>query len=151
LFYNPDKKWILLSLGCLIANGIMAIDQKYQDMSIHGEDITGYLTVGFSVEAIIAFAMFLLRKAGKGENTGFDSKGYVGIGVLLCGVSKAALFAVVTLAVQLIPVTLVLVVNNGVSLILVSVLDMLAFKQNITQKQMIGIMMGIAAVLILSL
>lgn len=145
------KKWLLLVIVVFLSNGAMAIDQKYQSLSVHSSNMMGYLVVAFTLASVLAWIVYFYLRFAKKEPTEITFNWKTVTGLILNGVVVALLYLVVTAAMGQMPVALVMVINNGVSLIIITLIDVIFFKQKLKLSQYIGILIGIIAVVVLSL
>lgn len=76
--------------------------------------------------------------------------GKLGLAFTATGILMALLYVLMISAVKALPAALVYPVANGGRLLAVTVVDVVKFRQKLSPRQLIGLIVGIAAIVILS-
>jgi len=150
VFSGVNPKWLVFGLGCFIFGGLMGFPQKYQTMSAYSGEIISYLLYAFLTAAVLSVPCFLFYAKQKGEPLTLEFSPKLLSGIAACGILTAYLHILTMRALDTIPLAVVFTISNGGRLILVTIVDMFYFKQNLTKQQLAGIALGIISILLLS-
>lgn len=154
---NTNLKWLILCLLAFFATGGIGIIQKVHQSTIYKTESTEFLIIAFASSAIICgvFALFM-KKSDKQSATEKDKMNYDKKGILiwfiimiisglcvainnklnlyLSGVMDSAVFFPIV---------------NGGGLILTTIAAVVLFKEKLTKRQWIGLLLGITSVVLL--
>jgi len=144
-------KWFLLALVCFVVGGLASIDQKYLTVSEYASELFPFLFWGFLTSAVLGVILFLVSNKGKGIPVTMKLSPMLIAGVALTGIIGASLHATTMKAYAAFPVFIVAAVVNGARIVLVTILDMVLFGQKLTVEQILGILVGIAGILVIRL
>lgn len=146
-----DPRWVVFALLCFLAGGLMGFPQKYQTMSVWSGEIMSYLLYAFLTAVLLSVPCFLFTYKGKKEPVTLRMSGKLTAGILGCGVMMALLHILTMKALDAIDLSVVFPVCNGGRLIIVTLVDVFLFRQKLSKQQVLGIVVGIAAILMLSI
>lgn len=150
-----SRKWLLLCAATWFLNGSLSVIVKAQQMALNGREASSLTTVAFSSACVLSFAVYgiMAASSGKPEQTRSELRylractlplfllaagnggGNCTITYLSSRVSSAYLFPVVL----------------GGMMVAVTVYSMLILKEKINRSGMIGIVIGVAALLVLNI
>lgn len=147
--------WILFTLLATVGSGTNAILQKTHQNSAHSDEIKLFLVYSLFFSALFSLAVFLLYRPNKDGTD--DEKEYKKGGILpylfpiFLGVSVGSLnFINLKLAGVLSAAIHFPVLNVG-SLILTSAVSIIAFRERLSTRKIIGCVIGIGAILMIGL
>lgn len=147
-------KWFFLSLFCCACSGSIGIMQKIHQSSDHRGELTMFLIIAFIISFVISTAELLMERTNKQKKHAplIEQKtapwllivlfvaGGVGVGLnnlinlYLSGVVDSAVFFPIV---------------NGGGLVLITIASLIFFKERLTNRQWVGLALGIAATLLL--
>ena len=128
----------------------MGFPQKYQTMSVWSGEIMSYLLYAFLTAMLLSVPCLLFLVKGKKIRPTMQPERKLIAGTVLTGVMMALLHILTMRALDVIPISVVLPISNGGRLILVTLVDVFLFRQKLTGQQILGIILGLAAILMLS-
>ncbi len=140
---KTSKKWVLYCAIAFLTSGIIGILQKIHQTSVHKNELYGFLGCSFAVSFILAL---LLSKKGE-SNTKFTSKQY--LLAVLCGACVFAMNLINLKLSGIIPSQIFFPLINGGSIILSSLLSIFIFKEKITLRQTLGLVGGLASLIVI--
>ena len=138
---KTSLKWLLMCLIAMIFSGGVGIMQKVHQTSEHANELYAFLVIAFeisTVASLITLAFSIKRDKGRVfvNNAGSASK--ICMTTAIVGVGKM-------------PSAVLFPILNGGSLVIVVVASMIIFREKLSLKQWIGIILGAIAVLLLCL
>lgn len=145
-----DKRWIIFGSLCFLSGGLMGFPQKYQTMSAYSGEIISYLLYAFLTASVLSAGCMLFTMK-KTHDSRLSFTGKLLPSVAVCGILTAMLYILTMEAMNVIPISVVLTVSNGGRLILVTLVDILYFKQPLGRQQAAGIALGVISILLLSI
>lgn len=147
---NISSKWLMFCILAFICNGLLMILLKAQQIEMAGKEIGEFLSVAFSVSAIIALIVFFVYKGVKGESID-HVKHMPFIWLVICTGSCISIGNGLSsyLASRLPSIIHFPMINGGV-VVLSSILSSLVFKEKIDRKGHIGLVCGLIALVFLS-
>lgn len=149
--FGISKRWIVFSFCAFFSAGLQGVVQKYLTVSDSSSELMQFLFVGFltaSVFTALLLAGFIIRKK---EKVTMKSSPLLVLAMILSGVLMSALHLTFMRSLECLPITLALAGSGGARLILLTVVDMFLFHQSITKEQLVGILVGLAAIICISL
>lgn len=151
-------KWLVYVFLAFLSTGFIGVMQKVHQSSAYANELNGFLIISFAISAISAgiCAVIAVNRKTDGQNTAENSeektkKGAIypiliilsGVGVALNNVINLYLSGKVASAVFF-PIV------NGGGLILVTLCAVVLYREKLSVKQWIGIIVGIISVVLLS-
>ena len=146
-------KWLLAALMSFLAWGFVGVCQQVHQNSPHADELQGFLMWSFIFSTVIFAVLYLFVRKQKGNNrkTGFNIKSRDSIGATLTGVVIGAVNIInLYLSGAMNPVIFFPIVNGGV-IVLSGLAAILFFKEKLSVKQTIGLILGVAATCLLGL
>ena len=142
-------KTVLLLLGTFLANGGTMLCQKALTYINPTGSVTLFSFCSFAVPAV-AFALYLMVAASKGITETLNRKIYMPI--VLLAVALFLINQMVTEATKYVPSAILFTVPNGGNNVIAALLAALFFKEKMTVKSTIGLLLSIVSlVLVLGL
>lgn len=151
-------KWLVYVFLAFLSTGFIGVMQKVHQSSAYANELNGFLMISFAISAISAgiCAVIAVNRKTDGQNTAENSEGKTkkgaiypiliilsGVGVALNNVINLYLSGKVASAVFF-PIV------NGGGLILVTLCAVVLYREKLSVKQWIGIIVGIISVVLLS-
>lgn len=154
---NTDEKrkanfrWLQVCLLAFIGNGSLAILSKLHQHLIPQRQINEYLIIAFGTSAIISLFLFLLQtKVRKEDITHLKNPGFVLI-ALSAGAATGFANQLIIYLMSFVPsIVLFPCVNGGLMLVSI-LLSVILFGEKLTQKSIAGLVLGVTALILLSL
>ena len=153
--YNKfTKKTLLMLITSFLVNGAVMVVQKYFAILAPGGNVAAYsfLTFGFNaVIMLICFAVLWLkgRKAVEPSKLEKLPKRLYIYGALLA-VAVFAINQLVTTMAQTVPSVILFTVSSAISVIITCIVGATVFKEKITWKNIIGLILGIGSIVIVN-
>lgn len=141
------KKWLLLSLCAAAANGGLAICQKIFGATEYNSENKSFVSWAYLTAAVLSFILCLVfyKKLGSFK---------LSVKPVLFGASAGAVLAVFqclnTYAVSVINSATLFPAYNGGSMVLSAFSGVIILKDKLTKKQILSVLLGITAVIILT-
>lgn len=144
---------VILLIICGIANGLTDFSQKLYVRSVDGGSaaVFNFYTYVFSAITLLAVFAVIKIKDKSGANSEVDVMRKVGIYVLVMSVCLFANSYFKTKAAAILPSAKLYPLNQGASLILSSFMSMIFFKEKLTVKCIVGIILSFIGLLIINL
>ena len=143
-------KWIILVIACFIFSGSAGLAEKVHQMSEYKDELQPFLLTGFLFMFLLSFtgtSVLALKNKEKpfinikpilvyGAATGVILSVYNRINLMLSGRLNSMVYYPV---------------SNGGALLLTVVVSTLIFKEKLTKRQLTGFLIGLAAIIVLSI
>lgn len=158
LYFTTEKikkdsiklKWALFTLLAFVANFSSSLVQKIYLKSVPETDTSSFVAVHFAFAAIISLGLyFILSASGKkcsykiGKNVIFTS--------LFIGVILGIFNLIYSYSLLVVDATVYLPIFNGGLTVLVTLCGSLFMKEKLTKRQKISIILGVIAIVLMSL
>lgn len=150
-------KWLILSICSALCTGFIGVMQKIHQESAYKGELNMFLVMAFAVSSVVSLCLVpILKKKQKTDLFTLVDKSkkwqwkvvvlvlLLGVGMALNNVINLYLSGVVNSAIFF-PVV------NGGNLVLVTLFAIVLFKEKLSLKQIIGLVCGIASVILLCL
>ena len=138
-----NKKWLIYCLITFIAAGMIGVLQKIHQTSIHKDELSSFLAVSFLMSTVISAIMSQKEsKSAKIEKRSL-------IAAIICGVCTFAMNYINLKLSGILPSQLFFPLVNGSAIILTSIVSCFVFKEKLTKKQTIGLIGGIASLILI--
>lgn len=138
-------KWFVFCILAFLFQGTIGVLQKIHQSSAHKKESAGFLLVAF----ICAIVFGLVRTKGRMDRSVLCGK-LCGIGII-CGVCTFAMNYINLKLSGILPSQLFFPLINGSSIVLSSLLSVLAFKERLSSRQIIGFVGGMLSLIIICL
>ena len=150
---KANFKWFLLSFAAFLATGIIGVMQKIHQSSVHKGELNAFLIIAFVSSAVLCFLFALLLK--KRENKNADAKNgkkqfFIMLAVMIVGglcVAANNKFNLYLSGVMDSAVFFPIVGGGG--LVLSTLTAVAVFREKLTLKQWIGVIVGTVSVVFL--
>lgn len=142
---KTNKKWLLYCIITFIAVGMIGILQKVHQTSIHKDELSSFLAISFFMSMTIAAIM--RKKSNKSAKIDKTS-------LILAVVGGVCTFANNYINLKLsgiLPSQLFFPLVNGSVIIMTSLISRFVFKEELTKRQTIGLIGGIASLILICL
>jgi len=145
-------KWFLAALASFLAWGLVGVCQQVHQNSPHADELNGFLMWSFIFSTVMfALLYFIATRKKNSPKSNFKIKSRDSIGALITGAVIGAVNIInLYLSGKMDPVIFFPIVNGGV-IVLSGLAAILFFKEKLSVKQTIGLILGIAATCFLSL
>ncbi len=143
-------KWILFTALAFLANCTSTILMKVYLKSFAVGDSSSFVAVHFTSSAILSLLLYLIL-TGRGKRCTYP----IGKAVVFTGVSIGVILGCFNLiyayAMSVLDATLLLPLYNGATTLLVTLGSALLMKERLNRRQYIGVLLGIIAIVLMSL
>jgi len=151
---SVNLKWFLLSLVAFVSTGGIGIMQKVHQNSEHKNELGAFLIVAFVISAVISAIFTVFVKHGEQKTDNMPDKGarlnWTAVSVMLiCGAFVAVNNKFNLYLSGVMDSAVFFPVVNGGGLVLATVAALLVFKEKLTGKQWVGVVLGTASVIFL--
>lgn len=146
-------KWFLYCLAAFVFNGSIGVLQKVHQSSAHKEELSAFLITAFLFSTLFSALMIPVYRKKEGNVTvlGKDKvKKFLIFGVV-CGIFMAFCNHINMFLSGVMPTVIFFPVVNGASMILTAIVGILLLKERFSMKQLIGLVVGTAAIFLLCL
>jgi len=143
-------KWLLFALLSFACVGAIGVTQKVQQTSSYASEASWFLIIALITASVISLVMWLYETSGenKSERKGILDPKLIGmflfIGFVIAFTNKVNLYLS-----GVMPSIIFFPLVNGGALILTMLAGFIIFKERLTKKQTIGMIFGVASVLLL--
>lgn len=150
---KANVKWFILCLLALLFCVLIGIMQKIHQTSEYKNEATIFLLVAFLTSAIISFVGYVCTKRNEKESRN-DRKNtkkwlYFVITLLICGIGAAGNNVLNLYLSGVMEAALFFPLANGVPLFASLLVSVLIFREKLKRKQLIGLFVGILAIICL--
>lgn len=149
---GASVQWLLLCLGAFLFSGSIGVMQKLHQTSPYRNEFSAFLIIAFVTSALSSLAMMGYYRRAKGQSVTvlapakrkkFAAISLVsGIGIALCNQINLYLAGAMA-AILFYPVI------NGGSMILTTAAGLLLWRERLSRRQWLGLVMGAAAIFLL--
>lgn len=141
-----NKRWLLFAFLAFLAGGSCAICEKYLIASPYADQTNTYAVISFTV--VIASTLILQKVRKEKALLKLTKKNLLPL--IFIGGGSAAIFLLTIAALKVLTTSGVYATNNGARLMLVTLCDVFVFKQKLSKSQIAGMVMGLLAIILLS-
>lgn len=151
---NENKttvKWLILSITAAICSGLLGVIQKiHQSSAEHNGEMTALLISCFAVSVVLSGAEYIyeLRKAEEVKE--YKCSGNIWIIPAVCGIAYAFPNTINLFLVGKIPTVVFFPIVNILPMILLILSAVIIFKEKLSLKRWIGIIIGIVSTVFVS-
>lgn len=149
-YNNFSIKSVLFLLGIFVAEGVTMLSSKCYAVYAPGSDVAIYTSIAFGTAFILTGIMGVtdMIKSKVALTTVMNKKLYV------CGLVLSAMLFIImyisTLAASLVPAVILYSLASGGSLILALLTAAICFKEPVTKKNIIGLVISIVALVVIN-
>ena len=147
-----NKKWFLLCILGLLTCALIGILQKIHQTSVYKNELMSFLFVAFLTNAIGSFGWYILQKRKEEvveENKTPNKVLRFLIAVLICGIGAAGNNVLNLYLSGVTDTAIFFPVVNGVPLLTSLVVSFVLFKEKLKSKQLVGLFIGVVAIICL--
>lgn len=146
--FEAKGKWIALVIACFVFSGGAGLAEKVHQMSAYKDELQPFLLTAFLFTFLLSFAgTAVLRKT---ENTSVNIKSILIYGAMT-GVIVSVYNRVNLMLSGRLNSMVYYPVSNGGALLLTVIVSTLIFKEKLTKRQLFGFLLGLAAIVVLSI
>lgn len=150
---KANIKWFLLCLFALLTCALIGLMQKIHQSSQYKNESTAFLFVAFLTSAVISFVGYIfIKKREKGmDDFEVPSKSLQSffIALIVCGIGTAGNNVLNLYLSGVTDTAIFFPIVNGVPLLASLIVSFLIFKEKLKKKQLIGLSIGIIAIVCL--
>jgi len=146
---SVSLKWLLFVGIAFLAGGIQGICEKVMSVAGYSGQTNEFIFIGF-LAAIPALLIGLFVNTRK-EPVSVRPDWKVALATVFVGFCTCMICVLTMGVLEVLPASVTFTVNNGAKLFLMTLIDMLLFKQKLSARQILGLAVGFAGVLLLSL
>ena len=158
LYFTTEKseknsvhlKWILYTAVAFVGNCCTSLTQKIYTKSFAGDGTSSFVAIHFAFTALLSLAVYGLLFYKDKRCTYRISKAVVWPAATI-GFVLAGFHLVYTYALSVIDATLLLPLYNGGYTLLVTLGSTILMKEKLSKRQLISIMLGITAIILMSI
>ena len=142
-------QWLFLCLGAFILNGLIGIMQKVHQSSIYKGELNAFLVISFIVSVLISFAAYwvCVFKEKKSVQHPIHMNITVGAMAVLSGICIALANKINLYLAGAMDSAVFFPIVNGGGLVLAAIAAVVLFKERLSPKRRIGLIVGMISVL----
>lgn len=144
------KKWLLFSLSTSLLNGAVLVNQKIFGKTVWATESKGFVAYGYIIATLVSVLLYAFISR-KGNGITFKIKPSVFLYALSLGVILGLFQVLNTRAIANIESTLLFPTYNGGSLIFSSISGVLILRDRLNKKQLLSIIVGTLAIILMNL
>lgn len=150
-----NKKWLVLTVTALLATGIASCIQKYffktELANVENASNTFLFLVYVFATVISLFAVLINPKIGKKEKCTFWFSKNMAFYAVFIGFIISIFQKFFMLSVECVPGAVLYPTYNGLQAVIMSIVGMLLFKDKLSGKQKLGIILGIVSIAMMNI
>lgn len=146
-----NLKWFFAAIGSLIFWGLVGICQMIHQNSAHADELNGFLLWTFIFLTIMFGIMWLLIPDSKERPSGYKIKSKATLFVIIAGLFVGTTNKINLYLSGVMSSVILFPINNGGVIILSALASIFVFREKLTQKQKLGLVIGVIAVLCLGM
>lgn len=146
-----SKNWLIFAFAAFLSAGLQGIVQKYLAVSDLSSELMSFLFVGFTTASLFTAILLVFFVKIRNEPVDLEFRPNLLLSMLVSGVLMGTLHLTFIHSLECLPITLAFAGSCGARLILLTVADMLLFRQKLSKEQFIGICVGVIAIVFTSL
>lgn len=150
---KANLKWVIFTLAAYLTAGSVGIVQKIHQSSEHAGELNGFLIVSFVAGAVLSgiSALVFTLKEGFSDHKVTTKELVTSFGLfVIIGLANATMHKLNLYLVGIMNAAVFFPVANGVPIILTSLIAFTVFKEKLSKKQWIGLLIGSVAVVLLT-
>ena len=147
-----SHSWLIFTAAAALANGGIGITQKIFGAQSVSTENKAFVACSYAIAFLIALALYLfMRPREKGSQNAKHKIGRTYIFAVAVGIILAVFQWLNTYAISIMDGSFLFPIYSGGSIILSTLVGILFFKDRLTKRQKISILLGIVAVVIMNL
>ena len=146
-----NLRWVIMVILALAGNGVLMTTSKSQQMLMPGREIEEFLILSFGTSAVLSLILFLIRHFRHGESVSHLRKWPFLILVVIASVTTAAGNLIALYLSGRMPAIIQYPSVSGGMVLLSTIMAVLLYKERLTRNKMLGLLTGLAALVMLSL
>lgn len=148
---SSSMKWLLLCLTAFLFGGSIGIMQKFHQSSVHNDELSEFLIIAFLVSTIFSYGMYwwYSKKKNIPKSISFSFKSTTFIMAVVSGIFIALANQINLYLSGVMSSAIFFPVVNGGGLILTTIVAIAFFKEKLSKKQWVGLIIGVIAILLL--
>ncbi len=148
---KTNIKWFIYCLVAFIGNGFLMSTLKGQQMAMPGKEINEFIVIGFSSSSIVSIILWAYKRHIKGESTShLKDKKFIYLFLIYAVALSGSTFLNSYLA-GITPAVIQYPIMNGGIIIVAAIISVFVYKEKITQKKLIGLILGFISIILLCL
>jgi len=153
---SANVKWFILCMVCLVSSAAIGLTQKVHQSSDFRAEIYGFLIITFIISTIVSFVFGFLVRRKEIKTLDRTAKQKINWKFLIftcvvCGVGTAFNHGINLFLAGAVESAIMFPIVNGVPFVSAVALSFLLFKERLSKKQTVGLIVGIIAMLCLCL
>lgn len=144
-------RWLVFIIAALLGNGSLMTMSKAQQMLLPGREIEEFLIIAFGTAAVLSLILFFYRRIYRKEKTGHLKNRPMIILVLVASTTTAFGNQIGLYLSGRLPAVIQFPTVSGGIVLLSSILAVVLYKERFTRAQSLGLVTGLAAIILLSL
>jgi len=148
--YGITPRWIGFVIIVFFAGGTIGICETAQAVSVYSDETIPFLSRAFVTAGLLCSGLMVYNTKVRGEAVTMRPDRKLGLGFAATGIMMALLYVFMISAVKVLPAAVVYPVTNGGRLLMVTVVDVVKFHQKLSRHQIIGLLIGVSAIIVLS-
>ncbi len=152
---KANLTWLLLCFASLIFLASLGYMQKVHQTSNYKDELMPFLVVCFLTSVVVSSLGYLLyrKKEEKSEQFDKNDKGFTFflIVCLICGICLAGNNALNLYLVGVVETAIFFPLGNGIPLLSTLIVSFIVFREKLSKKQLIGLLVGVIAIICLFL
>ena len=150
IYTNFTYKTLLLLMGTMVAEGCTMLAQQMFTIYVPGGDVSVFSLLSFGIIAVLStiFCGILVVKEKPQKGTVILTKQLIVCGVVLA-TAAFIMNQLVTICTKTVPPAILFTFANGGGTILSTVVAAIVYKEKITRKTVVGIILGVVSLVII--
>lgn len=144
-------KWLMFALLAFLGGGSLGVLVKTHQYLFPGQYMVSYLVIGFLTAAVTAGVLIIIRRMKHGDSIHTIRHKNVAYLVLAAGITTAVGNYLFVKMVSVVPTVVLFPVINGTQIILMTIVSVFIFKEKLTFRAILGILIGVIAVVLISI
>lgn len=148
-----NRKWLILCAATWFLNGSLSVIVKAQQMAMKGQEASSMTTVAFTCACVLSFVLYFILAASAGQKAGAEIRhmGVYTLPLLALSLGNGGGNLTITYLSSRVSSAYLFPVVLGGMMVAVTAYSVLALKEKINKYGVIGMAIGIAALLILNI
>lgn len=150
---KASLKWFIFTMAAYLTAGSVGITQKIHQSSAYADELNGFLIISFVAGAVLSgiSALIFTFKEGFSDHKVTLKELATSFGLfVIIGLANATMHKLNLYLVGVMDAAVFFPVANGVPIILTSLIAFTAFKEKLSKKQWVGLLIGSVAVVLLT-
>ena len=144
-------KWLMLCISAFIGNGGLMALSKYHQIRLPGQQVTEFLILSFSISSLLSLILFLWYYIKERQTVShLKTFGFIII-LILAAVTTAFGNQLALILASRVPAIIQFPSINGGVVMFSSILSWAIFKEKLDRNGVLGIVLGLAAIILLSI